>query len=320
MSFAKRNVTKPKCQIDQLNAEITKLSVEVGVYRKSVDELEEQCQSHSEDKRKLKVTNGELKQKLEKSVAAHQLDIQQWKQFEQDLLTSVRLANNLKSETDAKLDILAAENEYLRNKIAILDAELKKIKNPPSQNVPLPPNNSREESVQLSFNLKSVIASIENATKVNNFENQPKIIEPIEPILQIQSKKVATRRNSCGDIVKPKTPFMPVKSGGLKRNVLLKWCQDQTVGYHGVDITNFSSSWNDGLGFCALLHSFVPNRMSFVGLEAKNKRRNFTMAFKIAESVGIPCSLNVNDMIRNENPDWRAVMDYVIAIYKRFVK
>uniref|UniRef100_T1IJA4 Uncharacterized protein n=1 Tax=Strigamia maritima TaxID=126957 RepID=T1IJA4_STRMM len=50
--------------------------------------------------------------------------------------------------------------------------------------------------------------------------------------------------------------------------------------------------------------------MSFVGLEAKNKRRNFTMAFKVAESV---------DMIRNENPDWHAVMDYVIAIYKRFV-
>uniref|UniRef100_T1JE61 Calponin-homology (CH) domain-containing protein n=1 Tax=Strigamia maritima TaxID=126957 RepID=T1JE61_STRMM len=106
----------------------------------------------------------------------------------------------------------------------------------------------------------------------------------------------------------------------LTGNTLLKWCQNQTVGYHGVDITNFSSSWNDGLAFCALLHSFVPNKMSFVGLEAKNKRRNFTMAFKVAESVGIPCSLNVNDMIiRNENPDWHAVMDYVIAIYKRFM-
>uniref|UniRef100_T1IJA3 Uncharacterized protein n=1 Tax=Strigamia maritima TaxID=126957 RepID=T1IJA3_STRMM len=226
MNFAKRNETKPKSQIDQLNAEITKLSVEVSVYRKSVHELEKQCQNHSEDKRKLKVTNGELKQKLEKSIAAHQLDIQQWKQFEQGLLKSVRVANNLKSETDAKLDILAAENEYLRNEIAILDAELKKIKNPPSQNVPLPPNNSREESVQLSFNVKSVIASIENVTKLNNFENQPKIIEPIEPILQIQSKKIATRRNSCGDIVKPKTPFKTKCFAEMvsESNCWVSWC------------------------------------------------------------------------------------------------
>ena len=35
--------------------------------------------------------------------------------------------------------------------------------------------------------------------------------------------------------------------GGSKRNGLLKWAQERTKGYKHVEITNFSSSWSDGL-------------------------------------------------------------------------
>lgn len=57
------------------------------------------------------------------------------------------------------------------------------------------------------------------------------------------------RRNSYGDIAgERKDPLNAlVKNGGSKRNALLKWCQSKTVGYRNIDITNFSSSWNDGL-------------------------------------------------------------------------
>ncbi|KAK0135296.1 Cytospin-A [Merluccius polli] len=86
--------------------------------------------------------------------------------------------------------------------------------------------------------------------------------------------------------------------GGSKRNALLKWCQKKTEGYQNIDITNFSSSWNDGLAFCA--------------------RRNFTLAFQAAESVGIKCTLDLNEMVHSERPDWQSVMTYVTAIYKYF--
>lgn len=42
---------------------------------------------------------------------------------------------------------------------------------------------------------------------------------------------------------------------------LLQWCQDITSGYHGVKVTNFSTSWRNGLAFCAILHHFHPERM-----------------------------------------------------------
>lgn len=82
-----------------------------------------------------------------------------------------------------------------------------------------------------------------------------------------------------------------VTGGGSKRNALLKWCQNKTAGYSNIDITNFSSSWNDGLAFCALIHTYLPDKIPFDKLDSKDKRRNFQLAFDAAESVGVKTDL-----------------------------
>ncbi|XP_029916821.1 cytospin-A isoform X2 [Myripristis murdjan] len=106
--------------------------------------------------------------------------------------------------------------------------------------------------------------------------------------------------------------------GGSKRNALLKWCQKKTEGYQNIDITNFSSSWNDGLAFCAVLHTYLPAHIPYQELTSQEKRRNFTLAFQAAESVGIKSTLDINEMVHTERPDWQSVMTYVTAIYKYF--
>ena len=41
--------------------------------------------------------------------------------------------------------------------------------------------------------------------------------------------------------------------------------------YQGIDITNFSSSWNDGLAFCALVHIYLPDKIPYKELNTQDK-------------------------------------------------
>ncbi|XP_014598227.1 PREDICTED: cytospin-A-like isoform X3 [Polistes canadensis] len=127
------------------------------------------------------------------------------------------------------------------------------------------------------------------------------------------------RRNSVADLSERKDPLCGlIKNGGSKRNALLKWCQNKTLGYRNIDITNFSSSWNDGLALCAILHSYLPYKVPYDTLTPTEKRKNFSIAFSAAESVGIPTTLNIGEMCQLERPDWQQVMTYVTSIYKHF--
>uniref|UniRef100_A0A8C8IUY6 Cytospin-A n=1 Tax=Oncorhynchus tshawytscha TaxID=74940 RepID=A0A8C8IUY6_ONCTS len=111
---------------------------------------------------------------------------------------------------------------------------------------------------------------------------------------------------------------LAMEYGGSKRNALLKWCQKKTEGYQNIDITNFSSSWNDGLAFCAVLHTYLPAHIPYLELSSQDKKENFTLAFQAAESVGIKSTLDIGEMVYTERPDWQSVMTYVTAIYKYF--
>lgn len=50
-----------------------------------------------------------------------------------------------------------------------------------------------------------------------------------------------------------------------------------------LQITNFSTSWSDGLAFCALIHHFYPDAFDYDKLTPENRRENFEIAFKVAE-------------------------------------
>ncbi|KAL7888597.1 hypothetical protein AOLI_G00035710 [Acnodon oligacanthus] len=108
------------------------------------------------------------------------------------------------------------------------------------------------------------------------------------------------------------------RHGGSRRNSLLRWCQTRTQGYRNIEITNFSSSWEDGLAFCAVYHSYLPTHISYSSLKAEEKRQNLDLAFHTGESVGIKATLTVEEMLRDEGPDWQRVLGYVESMYRHF--
>lgn len=101
------------------------------------------------------------------------------------------------------------------------------------------------------------------------------------------------------------------------KQMLLDWCRAKTRGYENVEIQNFSSSWSDGMAFCALVHSFFPDAFDFSQLAPQNRRQNFELAFAAAECLAycVPL-LEVEDMmIMGKRPDSKCVFTYVQSLY-----
>ncbi|XP_030076143.1 smoothelin isoform X2 [Microcaecilia unicolor] len=105
------------------------------------------------------------------------------------------------------------------------------------------------------------------------------------------------------------------------KQMLLDWCKTKTRGYEHVDIQNFSSSWSDGMAFCALVHNFFPEAFDYGQLNPQNRRKNFDLAFSSAEKhADCPQLLDVEDMVRMREPDWKCVYTYIQEFYRCLVQ
>ncbi|XP_067253995.1 uro-adherence factor A isoform X8 [Chanodichthys erythropterus] len=112
----------------------------------------------------------------------------------------------------------------------------------------------------------------------------------------------------------------PLPSPGLvtSSQSLLVWCQEITKNYKGVKITNFSTSWRNGLAFCAILHHFHPEIIDFGALEPHNIKQNNKNAFDGFASLGISRLLEPSDMVLLSVPDRLIVMTYLCQIRAHF--
>uniref|UniRef100_A0A3Q3MK38 Smoothelin b n=1 Tax=Mastacembelus armatus TaxID=205130 RepID=A0A3Q3MK38_9TELE len=119
--------------------------------------------------------------------------------------------------------------------------------------------------------------------------------------------------------VQRSTSFGVPNANSIKQ-MLLDWCRAKTRSYEHVDIQNFSSSWSDGMAFCALVHHFFPEAFDYSSLSPSNRRQNFEVAFSAAEKlVDCPQLLDVDDMVKLREPDWKCVYTYLQEFYRGLV-
>ncbi|XP_023041885.1 EH domain-binding protein 1-like protein 1 isoform X4 [Piliocolobus tephrosceles] len=95
---------------------------------------------------------------------------------------------------------------------------------------------------------------------------------------------------------------------------LLEWCQAVTAGYRGVRITNFTTSWRNGLAFCAILHRFYPDKIDYASLDPLNIKQNNKQAFDGFAALGVSRLLEPADMVLLSVPDKLIVMTYLCQI------
>ncbi|XP_064234080.1 smoothelin-like protein 2 isoform X3 [Aotus nancymaae] len=108
-----------------------------------------------------------------------------------------------------------------------------------------------------------------------------------------------------------------VASASSIKQILLEWCRSKTLGYQHVDLQNFSSSWSDGMAFCALVHSFFPDAFDYNSLSPTQRQKNFELAFTMAENLA-NCErlIEVEDMmVMGRKPDPMCVFTYVQSLY-----
>ncbi|KAF3841049.1 hypothetical protein F7725_006911 [Dissostichus mawsoni] len=140
----------------------------------------------------------------------------------------------------------------------------------------------------------------------------------IAPAHEMTSSRLPTLAEEETSDIKPPQSSPLVREEADGKDDAAEWCQDITKGHRGIKVTNFSTSWRNGMAFCAILHHFHPDKIQFDQLYPHDIKINNKKAFDGFEALGISRLLEPSDMVLLSVPDRLIVMTYLSQIRSHF--
>ncbi|XP_047299717.1 EH domain-binding protein 1 isoform X10 [Homo sapiens] len=145
-------------------------------------------------------------------------------------------------------------------------------------------------------NLVNPVQELETERRVKRKAPAPPVLSPKTGVLNENTVSAGKDLSTS-----PKPSPIPSPVLGRKPNAsqsLLVWCKEVTKNYRGVKITNFTTSWRNGLSFCAILHHFRPDLIDYKSLNPQDIKENNKKAYDGFASIGISRLLEPSDMHR----------------------
>ncbi|XP_063085564.1 EH domain-binding protein 1 isoform X3 [Cavia porcellus] len=212
-----------------------------------------------------------------------------------------------------------------------------------------PPQSTKRKNIRpvdMSKYLYADSSKTEEELDESNPFYEPKPTLPtnnlLNPVQELETEKRVKRKAPAPPVLSPKTggvnentvlsagrdlstspKLSPIPSPVLRRKPnasqsLLVWCKEVTKNYRGVKITNFTTSWRNGLAFCAILHHFRPDLIDYKSLNPQDIKENNKKAYDGFASIGISRLLEPSDMVLLAIPDKLTVMTYLYQIRAHF--
>nr|XP_055069960.1 F-actin-monooxygenase MICAL2 isoform X6 [Misgurnus anguillicaudatus] len=139
---------------------------------------------------------------------------------------------------------------------------------------------------------------------------------------QVRNNYICGEMKSCS-LERAATIRRPVnlarRESEIRPGRLLTWCQKQTDGYRGVDVTDLTSCWSSGLALCALIHRFRPQLIDYDSLSEQDCAKNLQLAFDVAErEFGIKPFITGKELTSGQEPDKTSMSAYLSKFYELF--
>lgn len=182
--------------------------------------------------------------------------------------------------------------------------------------LPTPPSQLDILTIDSKSDLKSFLTVHEEITRPSTADTVIEVKrdadeEPVE-IGDVEILNVSDPFDVTDNILEPEPNSVSTTDD------LLSWCKEVTKDYKGVKVTNMTTSWRNGMAFCAILHYFRPDMVDFQSLSPSDIRRNCRIAFDSFEKLGVSKIIEPIEMVVLDSPDKLRVMTYLHQLKSHF--